>query len=43
LFFFLLDLENHENAEHVPLHPVNGALPIVGGYLFFLLNKSSSS
>ena len=36
-----LDLENHESDEHVPLQPLNGALPIVGGYIY-LLNKSSS-
>ena len=34
LFFFPLDLENHENTEDVPVQPMNGALPIVGGYLF---------
>ena len=31
--FTPLDLENHEHDEHVPLQPVNGELPIVGGYI----------
>ena len=35
LLVFPLDLEKHENAEDVPLQPLNGALSIVGGYILF--------
>ena len=35
ILFFFLDLENDENTVHVSLQRMNGAIPIVGGYLFF--------
>ena len=35
LIFTPLDFENHEDDEHVQLQPVNGELPIVGGYILF--------